>query len=700
MKRASAAARIARPIDVDLLAVSARTAARVIHDEDEPGKAIDAALASFHDAVAGLLPSVFVLEHGRLWLVAQRGYAVVPDGINVESGITGRAIRLGRAQLAPDVRADPDYVAALPGVVSELAVPLRSSRTVVGVLNVETERAFPDGAVEALRPLVKALAPLTERLRASRTLDLAALARLFVHLGSLREPREIAALGAASLAKVLPVQTSQIVAWDDFGMPSELASWRSDEALQPPLSEEELELARAQTDPSVVCQVLELPPHEQAKRSVLWLPLRANAGELGALVAVNREAVHVDPALLDTAAVLAAHVAASLDAAISLQRERLSAVTDPLTGILNRRGLEQRLERELAAAQEGRLPVSLIVIDCDDFKEINDRAGHEFGDALLREVADVLTGVLPEGADAARLGGDEFVVMLPDAGADAAEALGSQIRTMLAEGLTDAGYPLRISAGVSTYPFDGAKASSLLRAADQALYAAKASGKDRIASFRDLAGTGPVIPSADRTGALEGTRRGRNDSSGAVLADAMAAAKAIEAETATTGICDRLCKALVFVVGATACSTSRVLGDFVVDATDHALREVSLGDEAAYRISDFPLTAEVLRTGEPRAVSFADGDADPAEAFILRDLGMNALMMLPIMVRGRAWGLVELYEMRLRRFGEDDIAVAQFLVSQAQRRLELVASPDDALRRPRVYELPPDAGTSSRPRTR
>ena len=100
------------------------------------------------------MPSVFVLEHGRLWLIAQRGYAVVPDGITVESGIIGRAVRLSRAQLASDVHADPDYVQALPGVVSELAIPLRAGRVVVGVLNIESERALPDGAAEALRPLV------------------------------------------------------------------------------------------------------------------------------------------------------------------------------------------------------------------------------------------------------------------------------------------------------------------------------------------------------------------------------------------------------------------------------------------------------------------------------------------------------------------------------------------------------------------
>ena len=127
---------------------------------------------------------------------------------------------------------------------------------------------------------------------------------------------------------------------------------------------------------------------------------------------------------------------------------------------------------------------------------------------------------------------------------------------------------------------------------------------------------------------------------------------------------------------------------------------MSLGDEAAYRIADFPLTADVLASGEPRSLSFADGDVDPAEAFILRDLGMNALLMLPIRVSGRSWGLVELYEMRFRRFGEDDIAVAQFLVAQAERRLETVATSDEGKQRPPVYELPPDPERRSRPRTR
>ena len=688
-----------RPIDVGLLAAGAqRAAGETGASGAAPGPAIEAVVEAFYQAVAGALVSVFVLEHGRLWLVAQRGYAVVPDGITAESGITGRAVRLGKAQLAPDVRADPDYVAALPSVTSELAIPLLVGHDVIGVLNIESERVLPDGAEDALLPLVRVLAPRANALRTGRALDLAGLARLFVHLGSLRDPSEIAALGAASLSRILPVETSQILAWGEVGAIEELAAWRADGTQHVPLSADEALRGRSMVDPSVVCDVLDLSDRAKGViRNVVWLPLRANAGELGALIGISVQPSHVDPAVLDTAAVLAAHVAASLDASFLLGRERRSAATDPLTGILNRRGFEERLDPALAAAREGRLPLSLIVIDCDDFKEINDRAGHEFGDTLLREIADVLVRTLPDGAEAARLGGDEFVVMLPGAAAEDAAATGAEIRRLLAEGLTDAGFPLHVSAGISTYPFDGDNATALLRAGDQALYAAKTSGKDRVASFRDV--TAAASGDTSAAAGSETLRSGRGDPAGTILADAMRAATAIEAEPTARQVCDRLCKALVFVVGATACQASRVLGEYVVDANEHALREVWLGDGTAYRLADFPLTEQVLREREPRTLSFADGSVDPAEAFVLRDLGMNALLMLPLYVRGAPWGLVELYEMRLRRFTEDDIAVARFLTAHAERRLEVVAGADEPPSALRVYELPPD-GMGSRPRAR
>ena len=686
------------PLDEGLLAAAAKQAAAATAGSVRPGKAIDAGVGALHEAVAGILPSVFVLEHGRLWLVAQRGYAVVPDGIRIERGVMGRAVRLGTPQHAKDVRSDPDYVPALPGVESELALPLRVGELVVGALNLESERELPEHADELLEPFTSALAPLTDALRTSRTFDLPALARLFAHVGSLRDPDEIAGIAADSLAKVLPVVTSQVFVWNDPGQPTELASWRSEHGERALMSVAELEAARALVDPTVVCQLLERgrrDPGDAKPAPLVWLPLRANAVEIGALVAASVPDAPVEPTDLDTAAVLAAHVAASLDAAFAFQRERQSALTDSLTGVLNRRGLEERLDRELTSAQEHRRPLSLIVIDCDDFKEINDRAGHEFGDALLQEVAEVLARAVPPGAAASRLGGDEFVVMLPGAGVDEAAELGGRIRAVLADGLTDAGYPLRVSAGISTYPFDGGTPSMLLRTADQALYAAKNAGKDQVASFRDVLRPDAMFEAATRRGELR--RRGRAD--GSILAEVVAATSAIDREESAEDVCDRLCKSLVFAAGVTACSVSKVAEGHLVDIAGHSLRDVWLGDDAAYRIDDFPLTADVLRTGESRAVSFLDVDVDAAEAFVLRELGMNAMLMLALRVDDEPWGLVELYEMRLRRFTEDDIAIAEFLTRHAERRLAIVGTRTSLRQWPPVYELPSDEPPRG-PRTR
>ena len=190
--------------------------------------AIDAAVASLHESIDGLFPSVFVLEHGHLWLVAQRGYAVVPDGIGVEQGVLGRAVRHGRGQFVIDVHSDPDYLEVLPAVASEATVPLRVDRVTVGVLNLDSERPLPETTLKLLRPLAVALAPKTATLRASGRLDLPALARLFVYLGSLRDPNEIAALASASFARVLRLEASQVWMWDEVGRPVELASWVSD----------------------------------------------------------------------------------------------------------------------------------------------------------------------------------------------------------------------------------------------------------------------------------------------------------------------------------------------------------------------------------------------------------------------------------------------------------------------------------------
>ena len=133
---------------------------------------------------------------------------------------------------------------------------------------------------------------------------------------------------------------------------------------------------------------------------------------------------------------------------------------------------------------------------------------------------------------------------------------------------------------------------------------------------------------------------------------------------------ERLGKMMAFVVGATGTAISRVEGPNLVDMVAHSLREFEISDDNVYRISDYPVTQEVLERPCIRSVSFLDEDLDAGEAFVLRELQMNAAMLLPLRVNDRSWGLVEIYDMRMRRYTPDDEALAGFLVAQAGRRIE------------------------------
>ena len=147
------------------------------------------------------------------------------------------------------------------------------------------------------------------------------------------------------------------------------------------------------------------------------------------------------------------------------QRDELARLsrTDPLTGTLNRRGLDEAVAGALAAAE----PFGLITLDLDGFKAINDTGGHAAGDALLADVVASLRAVLRPGDVVGRLGGDEFAVLLP--GASPAAAARVRDRAQLALSLH-----APASFGLALHPFDGRSADALLHAADEQMYAAKA----------------------------------------------------------------------------------------------------------------------------------------------------------------------------------------------------------------------------------
>jgi diguanylate cyclase (GGDEF)-like protein/putative nucleotidyltransferase with HDIG domain len=156
------------------------------------------------------------------------------------------------------------------------------------------------------------------------------------------------------------------------------------------------------------------------------------------------------------------------------------ALTDPLTGLGNHRHFHERLERELRHAHERRLPLTLCLVDIDDFKRINDRFGHPAGDRVLSRLA----ARLRQTGEAFRLGGDEFALLLPGYDENAAlTAAASVVERIAALQLGQIG-SVTVSAGVATSPVHAADRDELIRLADSALYWAKEYGKNRVRGYR------------------------------------------------------------------------------------------------------------------------------------------------------------------------------------------------------------------------
>lgn len=168
-----------------------------------------------------------------------------------------------------------------------------------------------------------------------------------------------------------------------------------------------------------------------------------------------------------------------------LESARREAATDPLTGLLNRKGLERAIEHAIAEHQSKAPPVCLLMVDIDHFKKINDRYGHLLGDKVLRLVATTLRQSIKGRDTAARYGGEEFSVLLPDTPLQGAKTLAEQIRIAIATGRIlrmDNRQPIgqiTVSIGLSTH-HPGETPAQLLHRADEALYQSKNAGRNRV----------------------------------------------------------------------------------------------------------------------------------------------------------------------------------------------------------------------------
>ncbi|MEW5722372.1 MAG: diguanylate cyclase [Thermodesulfobacteriota bacterium] len=394
----------------------------------------------------------------------------------------------------PDLARGMDWITS--GVFAYLAKPLdpgQLKRTILkGLENQEAYHevvALAQELKEAGQALEKEKAALKEKNEELRFLyDLAS------RLSATLDPREIVRILSEAVAVLAEVRL--VAALTAFS-PEEGLRLYPDRPLCPEAGRQTTEDLRRELDvggffgaAAVAAPESEAPPLRRRPRHRLTLPLTAAGRQYGVLGLYTARPSRLDPdrwLLLESAALQSAQAlfnAHQHEGALHL------AAHDPLTGLFNRRAFNERLAQEFERFSRYGPDLSLILLDLDHFKSINDRFGHKAGDEVLKSVAGIIAGCVRKTDVAARYGGEEFAVILPDTDQDQAAALARRIAAGLYSARTGPGAAVTLptlSQGVADVRSENVKdGDDLIRLADQAMYLAKEEGRATIRTASDL----------------------------------------------------------------------------------------------------------------------------------------------------------------------------------------------------------------------
>ena len=330
---------------------------------------------------------------------------------------------------------------------------------------------------------------------------------------------------------------------------------------------------------------------------------------------------------------IAGQLAVALGRSQLFSRIAALAFEDPLTGLANRRALDESVEAVVERALEAGSDVSLLFCDVDRLKEINDVFGHDAGDRALVEVAEVLSSVArhEQGSLVARIGGDEFCVVLTDASVEAARRMARRASNLLAE----LGPPaVTMSSGAASLRSGARDAADLFRAADAAQYAAKRAGRGTVF----VADEGAEAELGERTALGRRTLRDRHASelqrqlgvTTALLDEVLAEAPVTERLVAVAeGLAQTLDAAewgISFVpAGRSSVSLLRAGYRRAPEGADDGLVDGRIGEDS-YGVGDFPLIARLVVGGGARAVSVDDPSAEEAEVAFLEEWGYAGVL--------------------------------------------------------------------------
>lgn len=220
--------------------------------------------------------------------------------------------------------------------------------------------------------------------------------------------------------------------------------------------------------------------------SLLAIPLGLPSQRRGAFILTHSLPGQFSSEAQQLLRLLSNHAAVIMENAINHRQMETLAVTDELTHLPNHRCFQERIEEEISRSRRNKKPLSLMMVDIDHFKKLNDSFGHPFGDAVLGHLAGILERCLRREDFAARYGGEEFAVVLPDTSREGARQTAERFRSEVSRTVfTHEGNSahVSISGGIATYPRDATSKEQLIENADRALYVAKRTGRNRIAQY-------------------------------------------------------------------------------------------------------------------------------------------------------------------------------------------------------------------------
>ena len=327
---------------------------------------------------------------------------------------------------------------------------------------------------------------INERELRRRRYDLEALAVLGTALESATSPAEVGEALLERLTDTFGFPRSLVVAGTDLPQallasrgctPTSEPSYAGGEGLLHRTTSARRTALVAGLDPAVDRWLSTVLPDAG---NLLIVPLPGDDGAVGAVVLEHSltKGSRVERRVVAMVERFVAHAALTLANAWLVEQIRASAVTDGLTGIANRREFDTWLARTMARSVRSRQPISLVLVDIDHFKRLNDEYGHQIGDEVLRAVAGLLAEHARAGDLAARYGGEEFALVLADCDGQQAAVIADRLRSVVAA--ADLPGPVTVTAGVASFPQHAVGVPDLIRSADAALYAGKAAGRDRV----------------------------------------------------------------------------------------------------------------------------------------------------------------------------------------------------------------------------